>query len=73
LKSDTKLKNFFIQNYTPGADTADDEKFISFEFSKFSEPGWGEDGQPLNKEVLSKKKALKFTNDVITYWKGYEN
>ena len=37
LKKDDKLLNFFIENYQPGADPSDDEKYISYEFSKFSE------------------------------------
>ena len=49
LKKDDKLLNFFIENYQPGADASDDEKYISYEFSKFSEQGWSEDGKPLEK------------------------
>ena len=45
LKGNDKLLSFFIENYSPGQDLADDEKFISYEFSKFSELGWGEDGK----------------------------
>jgi signal transduction histidine kinase len=30
-------------------DKQDDEKFISYEFSKFSEPGWRDNGKPLGK------------------------
>jgi hypothetical protein len=30
-------------------DQADDERFISYEFSKYSEQGWSEDGKPLDK------------------------
>ena len=33
LQKDEKLKNFFISNYSPGTDAADDEKFISYAFS----------------------------------------
>uniref|UniRef100_A0A7S3CKD3 Uncharacterized protein n=1 Tax=Strombidium rassoulzadegani TaxID=1082188 RepID=A0A7S3CKD3_9SPIT len=72
LKKDDKLLNFFIENYQPGADQADDEKYISYEFSKFSEQGWSDDGQPLGKQVLSKKKALKFAQDVVKKWKGFD-
>ena len=49
LKGNDKLLSFFIENYSPGQDQADDEKFISYEFSKFSEQGWGDDGKPLDK------------------------
>ena len=49
LKKDDRVGNFFVQDYTPGTDKQDDEKFISYEFSKFSEPGWREDGKPLDK------------------------
>ena len=49
LKSDDKMLNFFVENYNPFADKADDEKFISYEFSKYSEQGWTEDGQKMNK------------------------
>ena len=72
LKKDDKLLNFFIENYQPGADVSDDEKYISYEFSKFSEQGWSEDGKPLDKQVLSKKKARKFAEDVVQKWKGYD-
>lgn len=72
LKKDSKLLNFFIQNYQPGADTADDEKYISYEFSKFSEEGWSEDGQPLGKQVLGMKKAKMFAQDIVKKWKGYD-
>tara|TARA_B110001450_G_C17476701_1_gene422487 strand:- start:364 stop:537 length:174 start_codon:yes stop_codon:yes gene_type:complete len=37
LKTDDKMLNFFVENYNPFADKADDEKFISYEFSKYSE------------------------------------
>ena len=37
LKKDEKLRNFFVENYTPGFNEADDNKFVSYEFSKFSE------------------------------------
>ena len=60
LKTDDKLLNFFVENYNPGADKMDDEKFVSYEFSKFSEQGWSEVGKPLEKQVLSKKKARLF-------------
>ena len=40
LKTDDKLLNFFVQNYNPGNDPNDDEKFVSYEFSKFSEKAW---------------------------------
>ena len=43
LKKDDKLLKFFIENYQPGVDANDDEKYISFEFSKFSEQGWSND------------------------------
>ena len=59
LKKDDHLSTFFLENYTPGSDNADDEKFISYVFSKYSEEGWSEDGKPLGKQVLSKKKARK--------------
>ena len=72
LKSDDKLQKFFLENYNPGADPADDEKYISFEFSTYSEQGWSEDGQQLDKEVLSKKTARKFANDIVMKWKGIE-
>lgn len=44
MKQDDKLRSFFVENYTPGFNDQDDQKFISYEFSKFSEDGWGEDG-----------------------------
>lgn len=72
LKKDDKLLNFFIENYQPGADAQDDEKFISYEFSKFSEKGWSEDGKELDTQVLSKKKARKFAGDVVAKWKGFD-
>lgn len=72
LKSDEKIQKFFLENYNPGADQADDEKFISFEFSKYSEQGWSEDGNPLDKQVLSKKTARKFANEVVQKWKGLD-
>lgn len=72
LKKDDKLLNFFIENYQPGADAQDDEKFLSYEFSKFSEKGWSEDGKELDTQVLSKKKAKKFAGDVVQKWKGYD-
>ena len=31
------MLSFFVENYNPGVDIADDEKFVSYEFSKFSE------------------------------------
>ena len=31
------MLNFFVENYNPFADKADDEKFVSYEFSKYSE------------------------------------
>ena len=65
LKGNDKLLSFFIENYSPGSDAADDEKFISYEFSKFSEQGWGDDGKPLDKQVLSKKKAKKFAQEIV--------
>lgn len=49
LGSDEKIRTFFLQNYNPGADAADDEKYISYVFSKYSEQGWSEDGKPLDK------------------------
>ena len=49
LKSDEKIRKFFLENYNPGSDPADDERYISFEFSKYSEQGWSEDGNPLDK------------------------
>ena len=72
LKKDEKLLHFFIENYQPGADLADDEKYLSYEFSKFSEQGWSDDGKPLDKQVLSKKKALSFAEDVVKKWKGFD-
>ena len=72
LKKDDKLLNFFIENYQPGADQQDDEKFISYEFSKFSEKGWSDDGKELDTQVLSKKKAKKFAQDVVAKWKGFD-
>ena len=72
LKKDDKLLSFFIENYQPGADPSDDEKYVSYEFSKFSEQGWSEDGKPLEKQVLSKKKAKKFAEDVVQKWKGFD-
>ena len=72
LKKDDKLLNFFIENYQPGADPSDDEKYISYEFSKFSEKGWSEDGKPMDKQVLSKKKAKQFAGDVVQKWKGFD-
>lgn len=71
LKKDDKLKNFFLQNYVPGTDPADDEKFIAFSFSQFSEQGWSEDGKPLDKQVLSKKKGRKFAEAIVNKWKGF--
>lgn len=73
LKKDDKLKNFFLENYVPGTDAADDEKFIAFSFSQFSEQGWSEDGKPLDKQVLSKKKARKFAESVVNKWKGFSS
>lgn len=49
LTNDEKIRNFFLQNYNPGADPADDEKYVSYVFSKYSEQGWSEDGKPLDK------------------------
>lgn len=72
LQKDDKLKSFFLDNYTPGYNEQDDQKFVSYTFSKYSEQGWGEDGQPLEKQVLSKKKAKKFAEDVVSKWKGYD-
>lgn len=72
LKSDEKIQKFFLENYNPGSDPADDEKFISFEFSNYSEQGWSEDGQPMDKDVLSKKNARKFASDVVQKWKGID-
>ena len=43
------MLNFFVENYNPGLDKVDDEKFVSYEFSKFSEQGWSENGEKLNK------------------------
>lgn len=68
LKSDEKIRKFFLENYNPGTDNADDERYISFVFSKYSEQGWSEDGQPLDKQVLSKKTARKFANDIVQKW-----
>lgn len=72
LNKDEKIRSFFLQNYNPGMDQADDERFISYEFSKYSEQGWSEDGKPLDKKVLSKKKARKFANEIVQKWKGYD-
>ena len=72
LKQDDKILNYFIANYNPGLDEADDEKYIAYEFSKFSEPGWSQDGKPLNKQVLGKKKAKAFVEDILMKWKGFE-
>ena len=72
LNNDDKIRNFFLQNYNPGADAADDEKYISYVFSKYSEQGWSEDGKPLDKQVLSKKKARKFADDIVQKWKGLD-
>ena len=72
MKKDDKLLNFFIENYQPGADTQDDEKFISYEFSKYSEKGWTDDGKEMDTQVLSKKKARKFAGDVVQKWKGFD-
>ena len=49
LNKDEKIRNFFLQNYNPGADSADDEKYVSYVFSKYSEMGWSEEGKPLDK------------------------
>tara|TARA_B110000503_G_C6941001_1_gene326928 strand:+ start:255 stop:608 length:354 start_codon:yes stop_codon:yes gene_type:complete len=73
MKHDDKLRSFFVENYTPGFNDQDDQKFISYEFSKFSENGWGEDGNPLEKQVLSKKKAKLFAEDVVMKWKGFDS
>ena len=35
--------------------------------------GWSEDGKPLDKQVLSKKKARKFANEIVQKWKGFDN
>ena len=40
LQNDNKLRQFFEDNYAPGADSADDEKFISYVFSQYAEQGW---------------------------------
>ena len=72
LKTDDKLLNFFVENYNPGADKQDDRKFVTFEFSKFSEQGWSQDGKPLEKQVLSKKKAKLFANDIVQKCKGFD-
>lgn len=72
LKKDEKLLNFFIENYQPGADPSDDEKYISYEFSKFSEQGWSDDGKPMDKQVLSKKNAKKFASEIVQKWKGFD-
>ena len=72
LKKDEKLLNFFIENYQPGTNQIDDEKYVSYEFSKFSEQGWSDDGKQLDKQVLSKKKARKFVEDIVKKWKGYD-
>ena len=72
LKKDDKLLNFFIENYQPGADASDDEKYISYEFSKFSEQAWSEDGKQLDKQVLSKNKARKFAAEIVSKWKGFD-
>jgi hypothetical protein len=49
LKTDDKLLSYFIANYNPGTDPVDDEKFLAYEFGKYSEMGWSQDGKPLNK------------------------
>ena len=49
LNKDEKIRSFFLQNYNPGIDASDDERFISYEFSKYSEQGWSDDGKPLDK------------------------
>ena len=49
LNKDEKIRNFFLQNYNPGADSADDEKYVSYVFSKYSEMGCSEEGKPLDK------------------------
>lgn len=72
LKSDEKIRKFFLENYNPGTDKADDDRFISFEFTKYCEQGWSEDGKPLDKDVLSKKNARKFANDIVIKWKGID-
>lgn len=72
LSNDEKIRNFFLQNYNPGSDQADDERYISYVFSKYSEQGWSEDGKPLDKQVLSKKKARKFAEDITQKWKGFD-
>lgn len=73
LSEDEKIRTFFLQNYNPGADQADDEKYISYVFSKYSEQGWSDDGKPLDKKVLSKKKARKFADDIVERWKGFDS
>ena len=72
LQKDEKLRRFFEDNYQPGADATDDEKFVSFEFSKFSEEGWSDNGKPLGKKVLGKKKAKLFAEDIVKKWKGFD-
>ena len=72
LKTDDKVLTFFIQNYSPGLDASDDDKFLAYEFSKYSEPGWSEDGKPLNKQVLSKKKAKRYVMDIVERWNGLD-
>ena len=53
-------------------DTGDDEKFLAYEFSRYSEPGWTEEGKPMNKQVLSNKKAKRYMMDIVQKWKGLE-
>ena len=72
LKKDEKLLNFFVENYSPGNDYNDDQKYISYVFSKYSEQGWSEDGKPLGKQVLGKKKARTFAENIVQKWKGYD-
>ena len=72
LKTDDKVLTFFIQNYAPGVDASDDDKFLAYEFSKYSEPGWTDDGKPTNRQVLSKKKAKRFAIDIVEKWNGID-
>ena len=72
LKNDDTILNYFIANYNPGANPNDDEKFLAYEFGKYSEMGWSEDGKPLDKQVLGHKKAKQFAADVLVKWKGFD-
>ena len=37
LNEDEKMKSLFLQNYNPGSDATDDDKYVSFVFSMYSE------------------------------------